>query len=170
MVLRILYSLEPRRAQRGPGATDPAAPQRGIKPRGAGRSTASAIASGIVAGTQPIARRSWPASRRSDERPASRSAASKARGFAPPTMARKLSAAARGYGSAHRARRARLKPFVEAGSVRCVRCGELIKAGEKWDLGHVDGTERTVYSGPEHRFCNRRTAAHKREKNWSRQW
>ena len=31
--------------------------------------------------------------------------------------------------------------------VRCARCGELIEPGTPWDLGHVDGTERKVYSG-----------------------
>jgi hypothetical protein len=29
--------------------------------------------------------------------------------------------------------------MVEAGMVRCARCGDLIHAGEPWDLGHVDG-------------------------------
>jgi hypothetical protein len=44
--------------------------------------------------------------------------------------------------------------MVAAGMVRCARCADLIQPGEPWDLGHVDGTERTVYSGPEHRRCN----------------
>jgi hypothetical protein len=60
--------------------------------------------------------------------------------------------------------------MVEADMVRCARCGELIAPGQKWDLGHVDGTERTVYSGPEHRMCNRQTETHKRQRYWSRQW
>jgi hypothetical protein len=47
--------------------------------------------------------------------------------------------------------------MVEAGIARCARCGELIARGEPWDLGHIDGTERMVYSGPEHRRCNRAT-------------
>jgi hypothetical protein len=59
--------------------------------------------------------------------------------------------------------------MVEAGVVRCARCDELIEPGEPWDLGHVDGTERTIYSGPEHRRCNRATAKHRRCR-WSRQW
>ena len=48
------------------------------------------------------------------------------------------------YGSAHRARRRRLAPMVEAGMVRCARCGELIKPGEPLDLGHVDGSGKTL--------------------------
>jgi hypothetical protein len=69
----------------------------------------------------------------------------------------KLSPEQRGYGQAHRARRRGIAPMVEAGIVRCARCGELIRPGEPWDLGHVDGTERMVHSGPEHRRCNRAT-------------
>ena len=40
--------------------------------------------------------------------------------------------------------------MVNAGMVRCARCGEQIEPGTPWDLAHVDGTERKVYSGPEH--------------------
>jgi hypothetical protein len=91
------------------------------------------------------------------------------RGFEGPggtctTMARKASTAARGYGSAHRALRERLRSLVEAGLARCVRCGELIEPGDFWDVGHVDETERTVVSGPEHRRCNRTTARHRLRK------
>jgi hypothetical protein len=57
-----------------------------------------------------------------------------------------------------------------SGVVRCARCGELILRREFWDLGNVDETERTVYSGPEHRRCNRATETHKRQRKWSRQW
>jgi hypothetical protein len=62
--------------------------------------------------------------------------------------------------------------MVEAGMVRCARCGELIKPGEPFDLGHVDGSGKTLYSGIEHRKCNRATAKHKkeRERRWSRPW
>jgi hypothetical protein len=62
----------------------------------------------------------------------------------------------RGYGPAHKAARSQLEPFVLAGGVKCARCGESIRPGEPWDLGHVDG-DRTRYSGPEHRYCNRAT-------------
>jgi hypothetical protein len=70
----------------------------------------------------------------------------------------KASRVARGYGPAHQKRRELLAPFVAAGSVRCARCGELIRPGEPWDLGHLDG-DRRRYSGPEHRACNRSTAS-----------
>jgi hypothetical protein len=73
----------------------------------------------------------------------------------------KLSPEQRGYGHAHRARRKRFAPLVEAGLTRWARCNEFIQPGEPWDLGHVDGTEHTVYSGPEHRRCNRQTATHR---------
>jgi hypothetical protein len=61
-----------------------------------------------------------------------------------------------------------LGPLVEAGLARCARCGELIKPGEPWDLGHNDH-DRGVYSGPEHRACNRATSRH-RERRLSRRW
>jgi hypothetical protein len=60
----------------------------------------------------------------------------------------------RGYGAHHEALRERLRPQVEAGEARCARCGKIIEAGTPWDMGRVDGTNRTVVSGPEHRRCN----------------
>jgi len=60
--------------------------------------------------------------------------------------------------------------MVKAGIVRCARCGELIEPREPWDLGHFDGSGKTLYSGPEHRRCNRATETHKRRRYWSRQW
>ena len=62
----------------------------------------------------------------------------------------------REYGRPHRKVRERLTPIVLAGRVRCARCGDPILPGEPWDLGHVDG-DRSRYSGPEHRACNRAT-------------
>jgi hypothetical protein len=40
--------------------------------------------------------------------------------------------------------------------VDCARCGERIEPGEPWDLGH-DDVDRSRYTGPEHRRCNRST-------------
>jgi hypothetical protein len=53
--------------------------------------------------------------------------------------------------------RKQIEPTVLAGRAKCVRCGERIRPGEPWDLGHVDG-EPSRYAGPEHRRCNRATA------------
>jgi len=51
----------------------------------------------------------------------------------------KVSPEQRGYGQAHRARRRGIAPMVEAGIVRCARCGELIRPGEPCDLGTSTG-------------------------------
>lgn len=67
----------------------------------------------------------------------------------------------RGYGTQHQALRAALAPIVATGQVACARCGELIPGWAPWDLGHVDG-DRSRYSGPEHRRCNRATAGRRR--------
>jgi hypothetical protein len=75
------------------------------------------------------------------------------------------------YGADHRRRRRALAPAVEAGLTSCARCGKPILPGERWDLGHVDGTND--YSGPEHARCNRATVTHAREasETWSsRDW
>jgi hypothetical protein len=73
----------------------------------------------------------------------------------------KLSTTKRGYGANHQALRERLRPQVEAGLTTCALCGEPIQAGDEWDLGHMDGSNRTVFSGPEHRRCNRATSTHR---------
>jgi hypothetical protein len=65
---------------------------------------------------------------------------------------------------AHKARRRRLEPIVQTGTVRCAR-GASCKLAElvdgvlvggfirgEWDLGHPDGESA---GGPEHRACNR---------------
>lgn len=49
------------------------------------------------------------------------------------------------YGRSHRLRRLRWVPLVEAGLVRCARCGELIQPDEKWDLGHDDVDPRVLH-------------------------
>lgn len=64
----------------------------------------------------------------------------------------------RGYGPTHQALRARWAPQVATGTVRCWRCGELIRADEPWDLGH-DDNDRSITRGPEHAArCNRSAA------------
>jgi hypothetical protein len=75
-----------------------------------------------------------------------------------------------GYGWKHQQERARMKRLVDAGQAFCARCGQWIEPGTPWDLGHPDRTERTVYSGAEHRRCNRATATHRKQRFWSRNW
>jgi hypothetical protein len=76
------------------------------------------------------------------------------------------------YGQTHQLQRRRIPPLVEAGLVNSARCGKRIKPGEKWDLGHVDGSGHTLYQAPEHRRCNRGTATHayQRRRKVSRPW
>jgi len=71
---------------------------------------------------------------------------------------RRPTTAQQGYGRRHQAARAGLEPLVLAGNVKCARCGLPIRPGEPWDLGH-DDHDRSKYSGPEHRACNRGTAS-----------
>jgi predicted kinase len=70
----------------------------------------------------------------------------------------KRSTTERGYGYHHRQVRAAVKPHVDAGEATCWRCGNRILPGTPWDLGH-DDEDRTRYRGPEHRDCNRSSAA-----------
>jgi hypothetical protein len=70
-----------------------------------------------------------------------------------PRNHRGVSRAARGYGTRHRLIRSTLADVVNAGRVRCARCGEPILVGQRWDLGHTD--DRQGYTGPEHASCNR---------------
>jgi hypothetical protein len=64
----------------------------------------------------------------------------------------KLSSAERGYGGDHQRRRRVVAKAVSAGRAICVRCGRPILPGQAWDLGHND-LDRSLYSGPEHRFA-----------------
>jgi hypothetical protein len=63
----------------------------------------------------------------------------------------------RGYGETHRRLRRHWAPAVATGGVLCSRCGRYIRLGEPWDLGH-DDEDRSRWSGPEHRACNRATS------------
>ena len=65
----------------------------------------------------------------------------------------KPSTTKRGYGAHDQALRERLRPQVEAGVVRCARCGQLIVPGERWELDHASG--KHGYLGPSHFRCNR---------------
>jgi hypothetical protein len=67
------------------------------------------------------------------------------------------STTARGYGTDHQRERQRWAPYVNAGQVRCARCGQPIQPGTAWDLGH--STDRTTWTGPEHARCNRADGA-----------
>jgi hypothetical protein len=73
-------------------------------------------------------------------------------------MPRAKTTAERGYGNPHQVERARWEPKVRAGLVDChaVRCLEparAIASDADWDLGHTP--DRTRWTGPEHRRCNR---------------
>lgn len=59
----------------------------------------------------------------------------------------------RGYDATHTRLRGEWAPQVAAGTVACARCRKPIPPGSPWDLGHND--ERTAWTGPEHRYCNR---------------
>lgn len=90
---------------------------------------------------------------------------SRAVGKYPPSK-RRLSTARRGYGKVHRLLRRAWASRVARGGVMCVRCERPIHPSEPWDLGH-DDFDRSRYSGPEHRRCNRATAGRKKT---SRAW
>lgn len=64
----------------------------------------------------------------------------------------------RGYGTQHQRLRARWAPVVAAGGATCWRCGQVIRPGQPWDLGHTPGSGKRMYSGPQHTACNRDTA------------
>jgi hypothetical protein len=64
----------------------------------------------------------------------------------------------------HRALRKAIAREVATGMVQCAGrngCGELIRPGEAWDLGHLDG-QPGRYCGPQHARCNQSTAGKRR--------
>lgn len=72
------------------------------------------------------------------------------------------STTARGYGTEHQAKRAEWQPLVDAGHVNChadlcLMLDRWIAPGTPWDLGH--NPDRTIWTGPEHRRCNRSEGA-----------
>jgi hypothetical protein len=63
----------------------------------------------------------------------------------------------RGYGTQHRAERAKWAPIVEAGQgwcaeIICIKRSRRIAPGEPWHLAHTE--DRTAYRGPSHEACN----------------
>ena len=67
----------------------------------------------------------------------------------------------RGYGAEHRAERARLQSYMDAGVVyecwRCLTQGRLRRIDpSNWHLGHCD-IDRSKYHGPECPRCNNAT-------------
>lgn len=82
---------------------------------------------------------------------------------------------ANGYGHEHQQERAALAPLVAQGGWVCTRFGhpqfpdcpgeipahELHEGAQVWELGH-DDEDKDVYTGPEHKACNRRAGGLKR--------
>ena len=75
----------------------------------------------------------------------------------------------RGYGREHRELRKRFGLVVAVGAAVCARCGRFIDPREPSDLGH-DDLDRSRYTGPKHRRCNRATAGRARRRIASRAW
>lgn len=96
-----------------------------------------------------------------------------------PPNRKRLKTAEQGYGGDHQKLRRLEDRRVQAGGVPCgapvclvERDGgsRLIRPGEAWDLGH-DRRDRSRYTGPEHRRCNRATALKVNQRRLaSREW
>ena len=85
---------------------------------------------------------------------------------------RRATTAARAYAYRHQAVRRQVALLVASGRATCARCGKPISPDEPWDLGH-DDFDRRIYTGPEHRACNRATAGRRNESmvtKTSRDW
>jgi hypothetical protein len=63
------------------------------------------------------------------------------------------------YGKDHDKQRRLWARRVQAGMVRCARCGDPILPGTPW---HLDHAETGGYLGPSHADCNLRAAGKKR--------
>lgn len=79
----------------------------------------------------------------------------------------------RGYGSAHQRERAKWVPVIASGNGRChaITCmmpTRWIPPGSPWDLGHNE--QRTRWTGPEHRRCNRADGGRRRHRKGRRAW
>jgi hypothetical protein len=82
---------------------------------------------------------------------------------------------ARGYGNAHQREKAKWKPVVDAGlaychAKLCLMPTRWIDPALVWELGHTE--DRTAWTGPEHRRCNRVEGAIRgnRQRRRHRRW
>jgi hypothetical protein len=75
----------------------------------------------------------------------------------------------RGYGWKHQNLRQSWQRVMAERVVLCSRCERPILPGQPWDLGH-DDHDRSRYTGPEHRVCNRATAGRRKPLRSSRAW
>lgn len=76
---------------------------------------------------------------------------------------------AAGYGQTHKRLRKMWMTRIARQPVGCARCGKPITSQMAWDLGHND-FDRSRYSGPEHRRCNRATSGRQTASTGSRVW
>jgi hypothetical protein len=85
-------------------------------------------------------------------------------------MTRTANTSDRGYGNSHQKLRKvwerQINKQPNGPTVLCARCLRPILPGQKWDLGH-DDYDRSKYTGPEHRRCNRQTS---KPRLFSRKW